>query len=136
MPGRRLVLLGAIALILVELPAASTRAGGDRASTLPASMTGTWGWSAQSCANAADDGRVVIKARSVAFFASSYRLQSLVVKPDGAYHAAAATNEEGEPSASRGVIALKLLGPALLKIWTDTAGAHTYVRCASDAPAR
>ncbi len=76
------------------------------------------------------------RSRSVDFFASSYRLQSLVVQPDGGYRAAAVTNEEGETGASRDVIALKLLAPTLLKVWTEAAGAHTYVRCASDAPAR
>ena len=37
---------------------------------LPAAMTGAWGWSAESCAKADDDGRMVVADRSVGFAAA------------------------------------------------------------------
>lgn len=92
-------------------------------------MTGMWGWTAQSCGIAGDDGHVVIKARSVEFFAALYSLENIVVRADGAFHATAIVNEEGEPGASRGHVDLKLVADGRLSIRTDAAGSHTYVRC-------
>ena len=74
------------------------------ATTLPASMIGAWGWEAQSCANAGDDGRVVVRARSVAFFASTYTLKTIVVRPGGITASNAPggkTSQAGMPCACR-----------------------------------
>jgi hypothetical protein len=100
------------------------------ARTLPGAMTGLWGWSAQSCAIAGDDGRVIVSTHSVAFFASAYRLQNVVAQADGALRAVATIAEEGEAGVSKGSIALKLASPDRLSIATDAAGAHVYIRCA------
>jgi hypothetical protein len=131
-----LVVPAAIALASAVLSSGPAEAGGEQAPALPAAMMGTWGWEAQSCANASDDGRMIVKARSVAFFAAFYRLQKLAVQRNGAIRAAATTTEEGEAGASRNVIELKLVTPSLLSVRTAAAGTHAYIRCAVNPPAR
>ena len=52
---------------------------------------------------------IVVAARSVRFNASSFELENIQAKPDGALHAGAIVNEEGETSTSHEMIELKLV---------------------------
>jgi hypothetical protein len=108
---------------------AAPAAGGSPRQVLPASMTGTWGWSARSCRTAGDDGRVTVRARSIAFFAAAYTLETIVARADGTIRAQAIVQEEGESGVTRSEIALKLVRRDRLAITTEAAGNHTYVRC-------
>src|SRR3954447_20344145 len=94
--------------------------------SLALSMTGVWGWSAQSCNKPGDDGRVNIRRTTVEFFASSYDLKKIRVRADGVFVAHAIVHEEGEEGTGQGNIVLKQLRQNRLSIWTDAAGDHTY----------
>src|SRR3954447_25414252 len=63
--------------------------------SLPSSMIGVWGWSAESCSKPGDDGRVNIRRTTVDFFASSYALKIFRIRADGAFLAHAIVHEEG-----------------------------------------
>jgi hypothetical protein len=117
----------ATATLFVGLTLAEADAQRER--VLPVSMVGVWGWSAQSCRTAGDDGRVNIQRNTVTFFASSYALRKILVRPDGALLAHAIVQEEGEPGSAEADIVLKHLRQNRLSIRTDAAGPHTYVRC-------
>ena len=123
-------------LVAFGLAASHGEAAGKQATTLPPPMTGAWGWSAESCVKAGDDGRIIVADQSVAFSAALYRLQAVAVQQDGAVRGVAWTNEEGEVGASRSVIILKLLAPDRLSVRTEAAGAHVYIRCAGKRAAR
>ena len=123
---RRLFILAAIALLAHS---ATSLADRRQVARLSPAMIGEWGWAEPSCANVSDDGRVQVKANSVEFFASSYRLEKILTRPGGGLRAGAIASEEGEPGASHGTIELRLVSPTRLSIWTDSAGAHVYLRC-------
>jgi len=103
---------------------------GAAAQTLPPAMLGTWGWEAASCARADDDGRLTVKARSLDFYASSFKLQTVAVQPDGSVGANATYSEEGEEKSSRAEVRLKLVASGSLLVQTGTLDdGHVYVRC-------
>ncbi len=103
--------------------------GAGQLQSLPDAMTGAWGWSGKSCANANDDGRVRVRPRSVEFFASAYRLIGIVIGSGGAVRATATVSEEGESASSPGTIHLTLVKTNHLRIHTSSGLAHIYVRC-------
>jgi hypothetical protein len=121
--------LGALAGLWFATAPATVVADARQPHGLQPSMIGKWGWSAESCAKADDDGQVTISMKSVAFFASAYNLRKVVARADGSLHVIAATSEEGEAGTSTGVIDLKQLTPRTLSIRTAAAGRHVYVRC-------
>ena len=105
--------------------------GAGQLQSLPDAMTGAWGWSGKSCANANDDGRVRVRPRSVEFFASAYRLIGIVIGSSGAVRATATVSEEGESNSTLGTIHLTLVKTNRLRIHTGSGLAHIYVRCSS-----
>ena len=117
-----LALIGALA----SMPAVSDA---REAPTIPPSMIGTWGWSAESCARTDDDGRAIVRAMSVKFYVSVYELLDIVLQQDGTASANALYREEGETGTSHAVIKLKMLTPDRLMVQTESNGGHVYVRC-------
>jgi hypothetical protein len=76
------------------------------------------------------DGRVAVGPGSVRFNASIFELLEIRLEPDGALHAGATVNEEGETSASRQTIELRLVAADRLSVATSASGEPAvYVRC-------
>jgi hypothetical protein len=120
---------GALTGVILFMSLSATEAGGRREQSLPASMFGRWGWAVESCNNIGDDGRMKVKARSVEFFASSYKLKTITAENDGWFQASALIHEEGEPGTLQGVISLKLLAPGILSVRTEPNDTQSYIRC-------
>ncbi len=95
---------------------------------VPGAMIGTWGWDGESCRRE-DDGRVTVSATSVAFFAASYDVQSIVDEGDGTIRVTGIVHEEGEPETARGTVRLKLVADGRLWVLTDTGLDHVYSFC-------
>lgn len=126
----RLVL---IAAALTAAPPAIARNGPPG---LPATMHGIWGHSAESCTNAADDGRVEVKARSVTFFASACSFSRFRRSSDGAVTGHGRCRGEGETTVEPGSVRLRHESRDRLFISLDGGEGSIYQRCERPIPVR
>jgi len=103
---------------------------------LPATMHGIWGYSAESCTNEADDGRVEVTARSVAFFASACSFSRFRRSGDGAVTGHGRCRGEGETTVEPGSVRLRHESRDRLLISLDGGEGSTYQRCERPIPVR
>ncbi|NWG25135.1 MAG: hypothetical protein HXY30_12110 [Pseudorhodoplanes sp.] len=115
-----------LAAMLLLAPAAQARTA---LGELPSQMLGVWGFSAEDCTDEDSDGRVVVQARAVSFFAATFKLRSISRLADGRLRAATRRFDEGEPRIPRDTLELKLLSSDRLSIRSGREGAVTYERC-------
>jgi len=127
----RTIVVKAIFLATIALSASDdfAEAAARRISSLPKTMIGAWGDDAQSCGILNDIGRVIVKAGSVDFFASSHTVKSITTRPDRTIHAVTEASEEGEEGILRSTLDLKLHSPDRLSFAIDGTNVSTKIRC-------
>lgn len=125
-----------LALIAAALTATVPAIAGNGPAGLPATMHGIWGYSAGSCTNEADDGRVEVKARSVIFFASACSFSRFRRGGDGAVTGHGRCRGEGETTVEPGSVRLRHEGRDRLFISPDGGEGSTYQRCERPIPVR
>jgi len=127
----RTIVVKAIFVAIIALFASDdfVEAAARRISSLPKTMIGAWGDVAQSCGILNDIGRVIVKAGSVDFFASSHTVKSITTRPDRTIHAVTEASEEGEEGILRSTLDLKLHSPDRLSFAIDGTNESIKIRC-------